>query len=155
MADDARKDAKNVVKSLGLIATNLNNLVLMGSDFAVDKIAQSVANVEVSDICEDPAQRKELDQALAVVLDFYLSSYLGPGVAYFVTLGATLGNRYSFEAIESDEESPKSSNDSTDGKAGTRQDNDPEGSAKGRNTGKKTKSKKGFTSLPPRGRHVS
>ena len=160
MSDDPRKDAKNLAKTMAMISRNLNTLILLGSDFAVDKIAQASTGYEVASINEDPKQRKELDDALAVVLDYYLSSYLGPGIGYLLCLSTALANRYSFEPVDEDEEDDdeepsQSPNDSTDGKAGTRQDNDPEGSAKGRNTGKKTKSKKGSASLPSRGRHVS
>jgi len=144
----------DVRKSIRMISGTLNTALLYGTDFVVDKVAQAQFGQEVSSIQEDSKQRKELDEALAICLNHYFGTSLGPAIGYSVAYVANVTNRYSFEPVEPMEETEgetdesksnrpvSSKSDSNDGEARSRENDDSEGNSKKRNTTKKTNRKK-------------
>lgn len=144
----------DVRKSIRMISGTLNTALLFGTDYVVDKVAQAQFGQEVATINENPKQRKEMDEALAICLNHYFGTSLGPAIGYAVAYTANVTNRYSFEPVEPMEETEgetdesksnrpvSSKSDSNDGEARSRENNDSEGNSKKRNTTKKTNRKK-------------
>jgi hypothetical protein len=145
----------DVRKSIRMISGTLNTALLFGTDYVVDKVAQAQFGQEVATINENPKQRKEMDEALAICLNHYFGTSLGPAIGYAVAYTANVTNRYSFEPVEPMEETEgetdesksnrpvSSKSDSNDGEARSRENYDSEGNSKKRNTTKKTSRKKG------------
>lgn len=148
----------DVRKSIRMISTTLNTALLFGTDFVVDKVAQAQFGQEVATINENPKQRKEMDEALAICLNHYFGTSLGPAIGYAVAYTANVTNRYSFEPVEPTPETEgetdesKTSNgpipsqsSSNDGETRPRENDSSERNSKKRNTTKKTSRKKRST----------
>lgn len=112
-----QQKARKIRKSLRLLSSNINAGVLITSDYLVDQIAKANFGKEVAEIHEDTDQRKELDEALSDVLDYYFREAIGPLLAYAVCLTATIGSRYSLEEYEPPEEDNDGENPETTGKS--------------------------------------
>jgi len=147
----------DVRKSIRMISGTLNTALLFGTDFVVDKVAQAQFGQEIATINENPKQRKEMDEALAICLNHYFGTSLGPAIGYAVAYTANVTNRYSFEHVEpmpesetegetdeskSDSRPVSSKSNSNDGQARSRENDDSKGDSKKRNTTKRTSRKK-------------
>lgn len=152
MAEQQAPPRKLTRKSLNVIAKNANTGILFVADRIVDKLNIEIRGKEIDEIQVDWDQRKELDEALTDVLEFYLPD-LGPLIAYSTVFGATLASRYKFSDVEPKKDKENGEADSTSqghesgngvvhGKAGDGKDDNPESDSRKGNTKKKVSGKR-------------